>query len=213
MITKSTTTQVPFQSAVLAAFATEIAQDEQNHIKFIQSVIDSLGGTPVPAPNIDLLNSFNSVASNAGIAATFDPFADETSFFLGGFSLTDVGVTAYLGAGPLITNKAVLSGASGILAVEAYHDSTLRLSIFAAGADAQNKALLVSNLRDQLDDDGKRDKDQGVTNPDGSPNIVPTDANSLAFPRSTRQVLNIVYGAYKGAEGGFFPNALNGDIK
>lgn len=204
---------VPFQSAVLASYAAEIAQDEQNHIKYIQDVIGSLGGTPVSAPDIDLLNSFNTVAASAGIADTFDPYADETSFFLGGYSLTDVGVTAYLGAGPLITNKAVLSGASGILAVEAYHDSTLRVSIYQAGADAQGKAQKVSDLRDKLDDNGKKDKDQGVTNPDGSPNIVPTDANSLAFPRTTRQVLNIVYGSFKGAKGGFFPNALNGDIK
>ncbi len=211
--TKATSTAVPFKSAVLAAYATEIAKDEQNHIKYIQGVIEALGGTPVAAPAIDLLNSFNSIATNAGIADTFDPYMDETSFFLGGYSLTDVGVTAYLGAGPLLTNKAVISGASGILAVEAYHDSTLRLSIFAAGTDAQTKAQQVSNLRDSLDDNGKKDKDQGVTNPDGSPNIVPTDANSLAFPRTTRQVLNIVYGGYKATSGGFFPSGANGDIK
>ena len=204
---------VPFVSKPLAAYALEIAQDERNHIAFIQETITALGGTPIDEPNIDLLNSFNTVAANAGIASTFDPFADEVSFYLGAFSLTDVGVTAYLGAGPLITNKAVLKGASGILAVEAYHDATLRLSIFQAGTDAQIKAQKVSDLRDSLDDGGKRDKDQGVANADGSPNIVPTDAHSLAFPRSTRQVLNIVYGATKATSGGFFPSGVNGLIK
>ena len=39
--------------------------------------------------------------------------------------------------------KTVLAGAAGLLAVEAYHDSTLRLSIFQAGTDAQVKALKV----------------------------------------------------------------------
>ncbi len=210
--TKSTSTLVPFQTAALAAYMTEIAQDEQNHIKFIQDTIDTLGGTPVSEPNIDLYNSFNNIANNAGIAPKFDPFADEVSFFLGGFSLTDVGVTAYLGAGPLLTNKTVLKGASGILAVEAYHDATLRLTVFQAGAAAQQKAQLVSNLRDMLDDNGKKDKDQGVANSDGSPNIVPTDSNSLAFARSASQVLNIVYGAYKATSGGFFPSSVNGPI-
>ncbi len=213
VITKPTSTAVPFTSALLAAYAAEIAQDERNHIKFIQDTIVALGGTPVSEPSIDLLNSFNAVASNAGIADTFDPFENEVNFFLGAYSLTDVGVTAYLGAGPLLTNKAVLKGASGILAVEAYHDSTIRLSVFNAGTTARENAQKVSDLRDTLDDSGKKDKDQGVTNADGSPNIVPTDSNSLAFPRSTRQVLNIVYGATKARSGGFFPNGVNGDIK
>ena len=211
--TKSTTTQVPFTSATLEAYAAEIAQDERNHIAFIQDTITELGGTPIAEPDIDLLNSFNAVASMAGIASTFDPFADEVSFFLGGYSLTDVGVTAYIGAGPLLTNKTVLTGASGILAVEAYHDSTLRLTIFESGSDAITKAQKVSDLRDLLDDNGKKDKDQGVTNSDGTPNIVPTNGNSLAFARSTTQVLNIVYGKYRATSGGFFPAGANGDIK
>lgn len=213
VVTKAGSLAVPFKSTLLAEFAAEIAQDEQNHIRFIQGVIENLGGTPVSEPNLDLYNSFNTVSANAGIAPTFDPFADEVSFFLGGYSLTDVGVTAYVGAAPLLTNKAVLSGSAGILAVEAYHDSTLRLSIFNAGADAQVKAQKVSNLRDILDDNNRHDRDQGVTNADGSPNIVPTNAFSLAFPRSTRKVLNIVYGATKASQGGFFPNGLNGDIR
>ena len=204
---------VPFQSPILQQFALEIASDEQAHIKFIQQTITSLGGTPVSAPSIDLLNSFNTVAVAAGIAASFDPFADETSFFLGAYSLTDVGVTAYHGAAPFITNKTVLSGSAGILAAESYHDSVLRLGIFQAGSDAQAKAEAVSNLRDQLDDGGKHDKDQGVVNPDGTANIVPTDSNSIIFARTPRQVLNIVYGQTKAASGGFFPNGANGAIK
>ncbi len=204
---------VPFVSKTLAAFAAEIAADERAHIAFIQNTIDALGGTPVDEPDLDLLNSFNTVAANANIADTFDPFDNEVDFFLGGFSLTDVGVTAYLGAGPLLTNKTVLKGAAGILCAEAYHDATLRLSIFQAGTMAQTNAQKVSDLRDSLDDDGKRDKDQGVANEDGSPNIVPTDDNSLAFSRTTRQVLNIVYGGFKAPSGGFFPAGANGLIK
>ncbi len=208
---KSSSPLVPFQTSALAQYAAEIAADEIAHINFLQTTITKLGGTPVPAPSIDLLNSFNAVAQNAGIAETFDPFADETSFFLGGFSLTDVGVTAYHGAAPFLYNKTVLSGSAGILATESYHDAVLRLTVFRAGAAAQTKAQAVSNLRDSLD--GKKDLDQGVVNADGTPNLVPTDANSIAFARTPRQVLNIVYGATKAASGGFFPGGVNGAIK
>lgn len=212
-VTVKASPQVPFATPALQQYMAEIAQDEINHIKFIQQTIGDLGGTPVSRPKIDLLNSFNTVAQAAKIGSSFDPFANETNFYLGGFSLTDVGVTAYHGAAPLITNKTVLSGSAGILAVEAYHDSTIRLSIFNAGTDAISQAQAVSDLRDSLDDNGKKDKDQGVANPDGTPNIVPTDGNSIAFARNSRQVLNIVYGGFKASSGGFFPAGVNGDIK
>jgi len=42
---------------------------------------------------------------------------------------------------------------------------------------------------------------------------VPTDTNALAFRRTTRKVLNIVYGAPNASKGGFFPQGMNGNIK
>ena len=53
-----------------------------------------------------------------------------------------------------------------------------------------------------------------MTEPDGTPNLVPTDANSIAFARSFGSVLNIVYlgTAMTTGKGGFFPNGMNGRI-
>ena len=44
----------------------------------------------------------------------------------------------------------------------------------------------ISNLRNFLD--GPPNDDQGIVGPSGGPDLVPTDANGLAFARTTQQV-------------------------
>lgn len=195
---------VTFETPIIQQYATEIAQDELAHVRFLRAV---LGKNAVAAPAIDIENSFNTLAQAAGLGDTFDPYADENSFLLGAYIFEDVGVTAYRGAAPLVRNKEVLSAAAGILAVEAYHASEVRVLLLSRGfAEATQK---ISALRALLS--GAED-DQGVLLND-SANIVPTDANSLAFSRSARQVLNIVYGAPDANAGLFYPAGANGTIR
>ncbi len=212
-VTIKSSPQVPFATSALRQYAEEIANDEQAHIKFIQATIMGLGGTPVAQPALDLENSFNAVADGAGIAATFDPFMNETNFFLGGFSLTDVGVTAYHGSAPYLKNLAVISGAAGLLATEAYHDAVLRLTVYQAGTDAREMASKISDFRDVIDDNSSVERDQGVVDGGGNYNIVPADSNSIVFARKPGNVLNIVCGGNKKRAGGFFPNGVNGPIQ
>ncbi len=188
-------------------YALEIARDERKHVRFIRDVLKSLGATPVARPTIDLKNSWNALAQAAGLGAKFDPFANTINFLLGAFVFEDVGVTAYRGAAPLINNSTVLSGAAGLLGVEAYHAANIRTVLIQQNSQPINGATRkISDLRDTLDQDS--DQDQGIIF-EGTSNIVPTNENSLVFARTVRQVLNILYFAPNASAGGFFPNGIN----
>ena len=232
---------VAFTDPVVAQYAREIAADELAHVNFLRRTL-STAAVAQPAIDVGITpdGAFSSAARAAGIigatSATtptfFDPYASDESFLLGAFIFEDVGVTAYKGASPLITSKAYLEAAAGILAVEAYHASIVRTVLYAKGigtpATATTAAVpaqpalitnagLISDARDSLD--GTSDLDQGIaavtTLPTGTAsNIVPLDGQGIAFSRSAAQVLNIVY-LNKAAVtmGGFFPSGVNGTIK
>ncbi len=195
---------VPFQTPAIQAYAEEIANDELAHVRFIRK---ALANAAVDRPAIDLQNSFNAAAMAAGIGATFNPFADENSFLVGAFVFEDVGVTAYHGASTLLTVAANLGYAAGIYATEAYHAATVRTLIAQLGAPYLTYANQISALRATAGGGAE------TTLAPGS--IVAADSNSIAYDRTTDQVLHIVYldpTAGVVSKGGFFPNGLNGTI-
>jgi hypothetical protein len=215
----------------------EIAYDEQQHVRFLRS---ALGSAAVARPNIDLTNSFNALASAAGIGSTFNPFTNFDTFLVGSFVFEDVGVTAYNGAAPAISTAGIAAGflaaAAGIMAVEAYHAAYVR-TVLTANAIILGKtaypyfdyANKVSALRATLGGGNETPLTGANLLPSTlatvtASSIVAADTtNAIAFHRTTDQVLHIVYGSLSNAagataaaagvkSGAFFPNGLNGNI-
>lgn len=152
------------------AILNEIAYDEQAHVRFLRA---ALAGQAVTRPNIDLTNGFANAVAAANslggatsptlpqIPAGFNPFGSFDQFLVAAYVFEDVGVTAYLGAAPLISAAGIAAGylnaASGILAVEAYHAAYIRTALSGAtisqGYTAYPYALFanrISNLRAAL---------------------------------------------------------------
>ena len=224
---------VSFRDPVVAQYAKEIAQDEIAHVRFLRTALGTTAAVAQPVIDVSVspTSAFSLAAQAAGLVpagTAFDPYATDEAFLLGAFIFEDVGVTAYKGAAPLLTSKAYLEAAAGLLAVEAYHAAIVRTTLYGKGIatpSLRQSADAISNARDSLD--GTTDLDQGISPISQTPinlsttqaavtasNIVPLDANGVAFSRSASQVLNIVY-LNKGAAsaGGFYPNGMNGNIK
>jgi hypothetical protein len=220
---------VPWTLPAIQAYATETAQEEQNHVTFLRS---ALMGSAVAEPNLDLFNSFNTLATAAGIGNAFDPFANDLNFLIGAYVFEDVGVTAYSGAAPLITTPAYLAAAAGILAVEAYHAGLIRTSIFGLDPTGSNGlqgyTQKISATRMKLDGSTTTD-DIGVmlqqvplestSGTVQAAQIVDAQIGntnySKTYARSTSQVLSIVTGNAVAPTSGkymgvFFPQGLNG---
>jgi hypothetical protein len=200
--------RVDFQSKAIREFAEELAENELAHVRFYRK---TLGGQAVDRPEIDLEGGFAAVAKAAGLP-DFDPFANDMNFLLGGMLFEDVGVTAYAGAAPLLKKKENIEAAAGILAVEAYHMGMARSQLYDMGDKAQKAANAVSAARDRLD--GPEDKDQGIER-NGKANFVPSNSDGIAFRRSPKEVLRIVYLTDKSgaSSGGFYPKGMNGTLK
>ncbi|MGH9404003.1 MAG: ferritin-like domain-containing protein [Terriglobia bacterium] len=178
--------KVNFKGAVfvddnMGLMAEQIAYDEQRHVLFIQNALKSFGLTPVskPAINLDAL----------GVG-----FANLQQFLTLARAFEDVGVSAYAGAAPLISNSTVLGYAARILAAEAEHSGAIRLQVVL-------NAVKTTKL-DGVD----------ILPPPSGQQYFSLDLqNAMCAIRTPGQVLYIVYGFQANTTmGGFFPDGANG---
>lgn len=163
-----------FGSADSAYLASALRMDEIDHVKLLRSALGS-AAVKKPAINLDALGyGFGSVHDWLKLARQFE----------------EVGMSAYLGAAPLINSSQYLAAAAAILEVESQHTGALR-------------AVCVMN---------------GVYSPPvDSLDLAPSskqpfhDKNGLGVPRTPAQVLNVVYHGGN-CSGGFYPDGMNGTI-
>lgn len=234
--TKPNFAKVPFTSTTIAAYAKETAIEEGKHVSFLRG---ALGSAAVAQPAINLVDSFNALASMSGAAASLDPFASDAFFLIGAYIFEDVGVTAYHGAAGALTSATNLGAAGGILAVEAYHAGLVRTAINALDAgsgtltgitqkvSAFRSKLANATATTQVTNGGiKGADDQGIDNSQTvtlngtaalpSTTVLDADNNSICFARTPAQILSIVTGvspaAASGNKGVFFTAGLNGNI-
>jgi Ferritin-like domain len=237
--TKANFAAVPFTNPTVKAYATETAIEEGKHVSFLRG---ALGASAVAQPAINLVDSFNALASMAGVMTTFDPFSSDAFFLIGAYIFEDVGVTAYHGAAGSLTSSANLGAAAGILAVEAYHAGLVRTTINALDAGSGTLTGItqkISAFRSMLANPSSSPTtqttnggivgadDQGIDNSQkvalngtsptyASTTILDADNNSITFARTPQQILAIVTGTAPTAsthQGVFFPAGLNGNIK
>lgn len=165
-----------FGSSPLAFLATALRDDEIKHVRFLRAALGS-AAVKKPAINLDALGY---------------GYSDVYSFLKLSRQFEDVGVSAYLGATPLIMSKTYLKAAAAIMDTEAQHSGSIRLS------------CILNNVNSPAVD---------------SKDVPPTlqqpyyvDNHALTIPRTPSQVLRIVY-AGGTCSGGFYPQGMNGKIK
>lgn len=90
-----------------------IAHDEEIHVQYLEAGLKAAGAAPVAACNYRF------------------PMTDPTEFVEMAAVIEGVGVSAYLGAAPLITSRAYLTAAASILVTEALHQSAARNAVGA----------------------------------------------------------------------------------
>jgi hypothetical protein len=162
--------------------AQQIATDEQMHVTFLRG---ALGAAAIAKPAINL--------EALGLG-----FRNETEFIALGRAFEDVGVTAYGGAAPLISNKEILGAAAQIALTEAQHAGVLRYLAFERGLVVP--ALDAIDVRPQ-------------SRP-GDGRIFNVKTEGLSPVRTPSQVLMIAFATMSAnvRRGGFFPEGVNGAI-
>ncbi|KAA6428991.1 MAG: hypothetical protein FRX49_01101 [Trebouxia sp. A1-2] len=233
-------------SDTAVAIATEIAENEIAHVRYLRQALTAAGATAVPCPSLALSPAIFTAAATAAVSAlndtiatntsatAFNPYSSDAAFYLGAYIFEDVGVTAYKGAVKVLQSQAYATIAAGIEAVEAGHAAIIRYQLYQiASSDTglylnsgdaitfETAVTAINALRDALGGTSSSSVESpltrtptavsGVTIASPGPDLFAADANSVAFTRIPKQVLDIVYFGSYTTPGGYFPYGIAGN--
>ncbi|KAL7619255.1 hypothetical protein Lser_V15G01620 [Lactuca serriola] len=203
----------------------QFAYQEVGHIRAIKSTVPGFS-----RPLLDLsVKSFAKVINKAfgrHLFPPFNPYANDLNYVLASYIIPYVGLTGYVGANPILKSNTSRKLVAGLLGVESGQDAVIRtllyeratLIVVPYGITVAEFTHKISKLRNKLGRAGL--KDEGLVVPTYllgrgvlTGNVLAGNTNSLAFGRTPKEILRIVYGSGKEqVPGGFFPKGGNGLI-
>ena len=213
----SPTAQVPFTNPIVASLrqGNRPGRDQPRHVPAHGAGRDR---PVVGQPPLDLLNSFNTAAQAAGIGPSVRSVCQRRGLPARRVHLRGRGRDGVPRRGARSSRtRPISTAAAGILAVEAYHASEVRTVLYGMSQRDGGPRHRRARCRRSPTCATRwtaRDKDQGIVDSGRRRRTsCPPTRNSLALARTTRKVLNIVYGAKHTHSGLFFPSGMNGAIK
>ncbi|XP_073283427.1 desiccation-related protein PCC13-62-like [Primulina huaijiensis] len=216
--------QIAKLSPLIRDIIGQFAYQEFGHVRAIKKTVPGF-----PRPQLDLsTKSFATVMNNAfgkELDPPFDPYENDLNYLIASYVIPYVGLTGYVGANPKLQSPTAKKLVAKLLGVEAGQDAVLRALLYERAAvpvapygyTVAEFTDKISNLRNKLGNQGL--KDEGlIVHPSQGPegksagNVLAGDADSLAFDRTPKEILRIVYASGKESEpGGFYPNGADGE--
>ncbi|KAF6134054.1 hypothetical protein GIB67_038345 [Kingdonia uniflora] len=204
---------------------TQFAYQEVGHIRAIKGAVRGF-----PRPLIDLsARSFGKVMDHAfgrALIPSFDPYANGLNFLLASYLIPYVGLTGYVGANPQLGSFQAKSLVAGLLGVESAQDAVIRTLLYERaltkvepyGITVAEFTIRISKLRNRLGGTGHKDEGLLVPPVMGAEaklpgNVVAGDEHSIAYNRTPKEILRIVYAdGDEQVPGGFYPKGASGRI-
>ena len=203
----NTTHPVTFSNPVIQSIAQQLADDELAHVRDIRAIFASFGLTPPALPTIDLVNSFQLLATMASLNRHFDPLGREGDFLLASFFFQENCSPLLVGAIGALASNELKSTVASLLGDEAAHSGFLRLAIGQEHAGIIGEANRIALLKQRLAASSTVVFQQLINN--GRLMLAPVDASATVVPLTPQQYMNNVFLSVNAQAGGFFPKGLN----